>query len=126
MSFRFPPPRSRRSSLSIAVLIPLVIVPAGCGDQSKVKGDATAGRVLAERNCSTCHAIGPSKQSPVPAAPPFNVLANQYKPDDLAEAFAEGIQVGHGGSTVQMPEFRFEPQQVDDLIAYLNTLRSGE
>ncbi len=124
MSCHAPLRSSRLRRLTIATaLLPLL---SACGDGGKIKGDATAGRVLAERNCSTCHAIGPSKQSPVPAAPPFQTLANQWPPEYLQEALAEGIQVGHGGTGIQMPEFHFEPQQIEDLIAYLNTLRTSE
>jgi hypothetical protein len=43
--------------------------------------------------------------------------AHCYPVDDLAEAFAEGIKVAH-----PMPEFRMEPDQIEDLIAYLKSL----
>ncbi|MGE3150881.1 MAG: cytochrome c [Pseudorhodoplanes sp.] len=120
------PPRRRAVLASSALAMCLLVALTGCNERSKIKGDATAGRVLAERNCSRCHAIGPSEQSPVTAAPPFRTLANTYKPEDLQEALAEGIQVGHSGTNVQMPEFRFEPEEVDNLISYLNTLRAGD
>lgn len=108
--------------LSLFLMLPLF----GCHDNGTVKGDATAGRVLAERNCSRCHAIGPSEQSPVAAAPPFRTLVSHYKPEDLQEALAEGIEVGHSGKTINMPPFRFEPSEIDDLIAYLNTLKTNQ
>ena len=78
------------------------------------------GRTLAETHCATCHAIGKRGQSPNPKAPRFATLAQRYPLDNLAEAFSEGILVGHG----PMPEFQFEPDQIDGLIAYLKSIQS--
>ena len=82
------------------------------------------GHQLAEHFCSTCHAIGATGESRHPVAPPFRTLSRNYPVNDLAEAFAEGILVGHR----DMPEFRFEPNQIDDLVNYLQSVqdhRSG-
>jgi hypothetical protein len=38
--------------------------------------------------------------------------------EDLAESLGEGIRTGHP----TMPEFRLDPGQVGDVIAYLKTL----
>lgn len=78
------------------------------------------GQALAEANCSTCHAIGASGPSPYSPAPPFRTLNAKYDVEGLAEAFAEGIEVGHRGAR-QMPEFQLTPAQIDDLIAYLKS-----
>ena len=37
---------------------------------------------------------------------------------DLEEAFADGITTGHP----EMPRFQFEPDQIDDLIAFFKSL----
>jgi len=79
-----------------------------------------AGRTLAQSHCATCHAIGKRGQSPNPQAPRFATLAQRYPLDNLAEAFSEGILVGHG----PMPEFQFDPDQIDSLIAYLRSVQS--
>lgn len=78
------------------------------------------GRSLAETHCATCHAIGKRGQSSNPKAPRFATLAQRYPLDNLSEAFSEGILVGHG----PMPEFEFEPDQIDGLIAYLKSIQS--
>jgi cytochrome c len=78
------------------------------------------GRTLAETHCATCHVIGKKGQSPNPKAPRFATLAQRYPLDNLAEAFSEGILVGHG----PMPEFQFEPDQIEGLIAYLRSIQS--
>ena len=77
------------------------------------------GRALAQANCARCHAIGTTGESPLAKAPPFRTLHRRYSVENLAEAFAEGIKVAH-----PMPEFRLEPAQIDDLMAYLKSLES--
>lgn len=107
--------------LITVLTVALTIALAGCKKDEEPAGDAAAGRVLAERNCQGCHSIGTTGPSPVAAAPPFRDLVKRWPAESLAEALAEGIQVSHQGK-VQMPEFAFEPEQIDDLIAYLQTL----
>ena len=77
------------------------------------------GRTLAQANCARCHAIGLSGESPLAKAPPFRTLHRRYSVENLAEALAEGIKVAH-----PMPEFRLEPGQIEDLIAYLKSLET--
>jgi mono/diheme cytochrome c family protein len=78
-----------------------------------------AGREMAQTYCAGCHAIGKTGQSSHTGAPPFRTLSQRYPIDSLAEAFAEGIQVGHR----DMPEWRFEPPQIDNLLAYLKSVQ---
>ena len=73
-----------------------------------------------ESHCAACHAIGPTGASADGNAVPFRDLSKRYKLEYLEEALAEGIVVGHEG--VRMPEFQLEPNQIDDLIAYLKSL----
>ena len=79
---------------------------------------AQRGRILAQAHCASCHAIGREGGSPLNIAPPFRTLHERYPVEDLGEALAEGITTGHP----TMPEFRFDPGQAADLIAYLKTL----
>jgi cytochrome c len=81
--------------------------------------DLQAGRELVRVHCSRCHAIDNQGSSPMAGAPPFRDLKLRYPIGDLAEALAEGIATGHP----QMPEFTFSPQEIDDLLAYLDSLR---
>jgi hypothetical protein len=52
-------------------------------------------------------------------APPFRTLSRNYPVTALEEAFAEGVLVGHP----DMPEFHFEPDQVDAIVAYIITIQ---
>ena len=76
------------------------------------------GRRLAQAKCARCHAIDKVGASPFAPAPPFRTLHNRYPVENLEEPLAEGIMTGHP----KMPEFRFEPDQIADFVAYLKTL----
>ena len=76
------------------------------------------GMVFAKTNWAKCHSIDRVTPSPLKIAPPFRTLHHRYPVDTLAEAFAEGIYTGHP----TMPEFRLDPDQINDLISYLKSL----
>jgi len=82
-------------------------------------GRVQRGFTFAQTNCSQCHAIGRFGDSPIPEAPPFTTLHTLYPIEDLAEAFAEGITTGHPS----MPQFELDPAQINDLLAYLNSIQ---
>ena len=79
------------------------------------------GKHMAETYCSGCHATGVKGQSPRKEAPLFRQLGRRYALDDLQEALAEGIAVGHP----DMPQFEFSPEQGDALIAYLKSIQTA-
>ncbi|MHB2167712.1 c-type cytochrome [Alsobacter sp. R-9] len=83
-------------------------------------GNPARGKDIAEKKCAICHAIGTSGESPNPKAPPFRTLSERYPIDSLQEALAEGITVGHEG--IAMPEFRMEPREIDDFLAFLKSV----
>jgi mono/diheme cytochrome c family protein len=76
------------------------------------------GLVLAQTHCAMCHALDRFGPSPLPIAPPFRDLHNRYPVESLEETLAEGIITGHP----TMPEFKLDPGQVGDFIAYLKSL----
>ncbi|TCO16262.1 cbb3-type cytochrome c oxidase subunit III [Camelimonas lactis] len=82
---------------------------------------AEAGRSIAEAKCARCHATGSVGASPHKEAPPFRELARRYPIDNLAEAFAEGLSVGHA----DMPEFRLSVGQTNALLAYLHSIQTS-
>jgi len=104
--------RGRDALLFLALLFP---------NEALGDGSVDRGRQMVEELCSRCHAIEGPGPSPVAQAPAFSTLNRKFPVDDLAEAFAEGIVTGHG--PVNMPEFVFSPEQIDDLLAYLNTVQ---
>lgn len=79
------------------------------------------GREIAQNQCSSCHAVGTSGESPNPAAPTFRTVLSRYHADVLQQELMEGIQVAH-----PMPEFQMNPVGVDALIAYLQSIQKTE
>lgn len=79
------------------------------------------GEALVKAQCAPCHAIGRKDSSPNVAAPPLRTIAAKYRIQDLEEAFAEGIMVGH--QAVEMPAFEMTPVQIEGLSAYLRSLK---
>ncbi len=84
------------------------------------KGLTDKGEVLIRENCSRCHAVGVTGESPNPDAPPFRTLSSKYPVEDLAESLAEGIVSGHP----EMPIFVFKPHEIDAIIAYLESIQT--
>lgn len=99
--------------IAIAVMLQ-AIAPKQAG-----AADAKAGLRMLQSNCTTCHAVKAGQRSAHRDAPAFGVVAKRYPPAMLAEALAEGIDVGHP----DMPKFIMSPKAIDDVIAYLETLR---
>ena len=79
---------------------------------------AQRGLTIMRTNCASCHSIDKVSESPLKVAPPFRTLHQRYPVESLEESLAEGIITGHP----TMPEFRFDPGQVADVIAYLKSL----
>src|SRR3954447_231610 len=79
---------------------------------------AQRGLTFVRAHCAQCHAIDKVSESPLAIAPPFRTLHLKYPIEDLARPLVEGIIAGHP----TMPQFRLEPDQVVDVIAYLKTL----
>ncbi len=101
----------------VAALAGVVLV-----GQSAFAAPSTAterGQELARRNCAMCHAIGETGASPNAQAPPFRQISRRYPLENLEEALAEGILTGHPA----MPQFRFAPAEINDLIGYLKSIQ---
>lgn len=77
------------------------------------------GEALLNKNCAMCHAIGPTGDSPRAGAPTFRMLGQKYPVESLEEALGEGLVSGHP----DMPEFRFEADDVGAIIAYLKSIQ---
>ncbi len=82
------------------------------------EAEISRGSKIVQQNCARCHATGRSDASRDPKAPPLRSLAKKYPLHFLAEALAEGITTGHN----DMPEFVFDPEQIDSILAYLGSI----
>jgi mono/diheme cytochrome c family protein len=108
-------------SLALSLALPAAALASAARAADPAAGEAR-GHALVERNCAMCHAVGKTGASPFHPAPPFRELSQRYKIDDLAEALAEGIITGHPA----MPEFRFSPAEVNDIIRYMKSIQARE
>jgi len=88
--------------------------PQGTQDSELV----AAGRRIAERECSSCHAIDRASRSPKPGVPPLRDVLALNDADNLAYRFIDGMRVGHD----KMPRFDFDIRAADALVAYLGTI----
>ena len=118
--------RVRKLTSLIGAVLGAAIVVAACAAEtvpSKTGGDsddaAMTGQAMAEAYCSQCHAVGREDRSLHEDAPPFRTLSERFPIRDLEEALAEGIVVGHP----DMPVFVFQPNEIDALLDYLETIQ---
>ena len=107
-----------RTSLILLNICVIFVLAMATARSEELSPPAQRGFVLVQANCSRCHGIDKVSPSPLPIAPPFRTLHTRYPVEDLQEPLTEGIVTGHP----TMPEFRFDPDQVGDIIAYLKTL----
>lgn len=109
-----------------SILAALVLVMA-CGTSLASDGaypsdplSLASGLELAEIHCAACHAVGASGSSPNAGAPAFRDLSKRYPLESLEEPLAEGIVTAHD----TMPEFAFEPEDIDVFLGYLTSIQS--
>jgi cytochrome c len=79
---------------------------------------AQRGLTFVRVHCAQCHAVDAVSESPLTIAPALRTLHLKYPVESLRGPLTEGIIVRHP----TMPQFRLEPDQVGDVIAYLKTL----
>lgn len=108
--------RSLAAGIALASILCVAAPPAAFAQPN----DAERGMKLAQEKCAQCHATGKADVSPDPKAPPFRNIGKNYPPEHLAEALAEGIVTGDNA----MPEFKFDPRDVDAIIDYLEMISS--
>ena len=101
----------------------LLVLSTAASAQEPASGDVASGGAIAEALCARCHAVAAGAESPTEKAPPFPTLGQRYPLHYLEEAMAEGLMVAH--SDPPMPEFVFSPQEIADLLAYLDSLSEG-
>lgn len=100
--------------VSVAVTVLLLASAA----EAQTTRAVQRGEVIVQTYCAQCHAVGKTGSSALSIAPTLRDLHKFYPVEHLEEAFAEGITTGHP----EMPQFQLEPDQIDDLIAYLKSL----
>ena len=99
---------------AVVIVLAALVTSIPCNAAPNV----AAGKAFAQANCSHCHSIDKFTPSSLAIAPPFRTLHERYPVESLEEALGEGITTGHPS----MPEFKLDPGQVSDFIAFLKSL----
>ncbi|MGH6944533.1 MAG: c-type cytochrome [Geminicoccaceae bacterium] len=100
-------PRFLGSLLIIVTALPAV---------AQQPGDATAGRELAAKLCSSCHIVG-NQRSGSDQAPPFPAIAKD------PEVSLTQLHGWGGTGHPMLPKLALSQEQVADINAYLDSLR---
>lgn len=113
-----------RSRMRIGMAALLCLVASACahpgaqGPQADENGDPARGLTYAAAQCSSCHAVRASDAlSPNPQAPRFEAVANM--PGFTHMAFNAWLHTSHPS----MPNLIVEPSHMDDIYAYIGTMR---
>ena len=93
------------------VLVPLISLAV---PSAHATGDSQAGHRLAEQWCNTCHIVEESGAGP-DTAPPFPVIARNRKDRAWVRAW---LAAPHP----PMPNLSLTRQEIDDVVAYLDSL----
>ena len=104
-------------------LISLALVASACEPLplagSPGTGEAAQGLALASSHCARCHAIARYGTPPNPDAPNFAAIANQS--GLTGSTLASWLRDAHNYPGEM--QFELEDHQVDELVAYILTLR---
>ena len=103
--------RDRRVSLAVAFSI--VLAPAASS-----AADLAAGGLLADKWCAQCHGVRGNQWSPNGSAPTFPELAAE--PSITEYSLRALLQSPHE----TMPHTKFTPDQLDDIVGYIISLKA--
>lgn len=101
------------------VLSFLAAILAMASIESAAAADPKRGETLLARDCGRCHAVGRSGASALKDAPPFRTLGKLYPVESLEETLGEGTMTGHP----DMPEFKYDADDVGGIIAHLKSIQ---
>jgi len=96
---------------AVTAILPVVLAPFAA------RADAAAGERLARQWCANCHVVdGGNAATTVPQGPPtFHVVAGRLNPDQLRTFLSHPHP--------PMPDLALSRIEINDLIAYIETLR---
>jgi len=114
-----------RLTIASALASALAVLLSGCAlTQGLRVGFPTAARIergesVAQTVCAACHAVRPGQKSPRADAPNFVMISQRYTARGLGRELEAVVEVGHFG----MPVIRITPDDQQDLIAYVMSLK---
>ncbi len=97
--------------------IALISLAFAAGGAGAAYADASTGGQIAQRWCASCHVIGENQTGSVPQGPPsFRTIAKSGMTAEQLRAF---LSHPHGA----MPDLALTRTEIDDLTAYIQSLR---
>lgn len=107
--------RMGRSVGRVAAAAALCVIAWAWSGAAGLAADADNGRRITERWCTGCHATGAGHGTD--AAPPFTKIANDPTRTDAS------LRAWLADPHPPMPNMSLTAREIDDVIAYLKTLR---
>ncbi len=110
-----------RGSILLGGTIPLLMLFAAATPAvAQTDGDPVAGQQLAKTWCINCHVVSPGQtEGTSNGAPPFTAIAVQ--PGVTPMGLRVWLQTPHH----RMPDLSLSNDQIDDVTAYILSLRSA-
>jgi mono/diheme cytochrome c family protein len=102
--------------LLIVLLFVRMHSAAAQGAAGAAKGDAEAGRLIAQAWCTECHSVQRETAGTGTFVPDFTVIARQRS----APWLHTFLHTPHA----RMPAFKFERKDAEDLVAYIVSLKN--
>jgi mono/diheme cytochrome c family protein len=81
------------------------------------KADTARGQILSQQWCSQCHAVRPADVSADPKAPSFSAIA--VEPSATEYSLRTFLRTSHP----TMPNFIIKPDEIDDIVGYIVSLK---
>jgi mono/diheme cytochrome c family protein len=106
----------RSRNLVFVFWVPLIVCSANLTAAGSEEG--IEGKMLLEKNCSRCHSVDATGQSPLAQAPPLREVYLRYPIEQLEYGFAEGMGSRHR----EMPQIQFSSEQVSAILNYLGSI----
>ena len=104
----------RRAGVTLASSALLAVSMAG----AVAAADPEAGGTVARQWCSSCHIVAPDQVDGADGAPPFTAIAANPALDHgyLTTWLSQSHEL--------MPDFNLTAREVDDLVAYIESLKN--
>lgn len=115
-----------RSGLLAWVIVSATVTPALAEDPSDDK--VAAGRRFAEMVCGACHAVTPQGHDiPILSPPASNFTTLARRPDLTDRSLREFLNSNHRniGRAEAMPNPRLADYQIEEVVAYIMSLKAG-
>ena len=98
-----------------AVLASVLVVALNA--EQSARADKSRGKALAEQRCSQCHGVKRGEKSPDAAAPSFSDVA--HEPSLTEYTLRVFLKTPHP----TMPNLIIKPDEMDDIVSYIVSLK---